>query len=129
MHGSQQSNEERLALDLSRRKHFRLDCSIDAHFRTRSGGETIEGDVKLRNIGLGGARIDCDVELPMPCELVLELPELPEAPVTGSLWLDCRVAWTVADRGKGPFPTGLQIVELDEARKKQLFSYIAALMR
>ena len=32
-------------------------------------------------------------------------------------------------RGNGPFPTGLQFIELDESRKKQLFHYIAALMR
>ena len=124
MQASQSEKEERLALDLSRRKHFRVDCDLKVTFRLIDDDSRHEG--VLRNIGLGGARLDCDLDLPMPCRLELELPGgADEAKIV----LPCSVAWTVADRGEGPFPTGLQIAPIDEATRKRLFSRVATFMR
>ncbi len=126
MHASQQSNEERLALDLSRRKHFRVECKFQARFTILGGGEPVEGTATIRNLGLGGARIDCPIDLPMPCDLKVFLPA---SDVSPELVLDCRVAWSVAERGECPFPAGLQILNVDAAKRKALFRYVAALMR
>ncbi len=120
--------EERLAHDLSRRKHFRLECSVRASIEAPSA--ELAGDVIIRNIGLGGARVDIPVELPMPCAIRLILPgqngSLESEP---AIELSGQVAWTVADRAEGPFPTGIQFAALDEDCRRKLFRYIACLMR
>ncbi|MCB9831429.1 MAG: PilZ domain-containing protein [Planctomycetes bacterium] len=126
MHASSEMNEERLALDLSRRKHFRLECSLEASYRYRNGDDEVVGQALVRNIGLGGARIDCDQELPMPCRMTLVLPAMAEE---GVLEIPASVAWSVVDRGTGPYPTGIQILDQDEKAWSRLFRYIAALMR
>ena len=127
MSGAATSSTERLALNLSRRKHFRLECSIRASFEAAAADAC--GDLIVRNIGLGGARIDAPVEFPMPCSMVLKLPaqEATHEPQP-ELQLQCEVAWTVADRAEGPFPTGIQFGALDEETRRRLFRYLAAVM-
>ena len=127
MSASQEEKEERLALDLSRRKHFRLECALKAEFEADSIPAL--GDIIIRNIGLGGARLDSPIEWPMPCRFQLRLPAQLEAGESNALEISCTIAWTVADKAEGPFPTGVQFTNLDEGIKGQLFSYLARMMR
>ena len=127
MSGATTTSSERLAVNLSRRKHFRLECTIRATFEAPSAGA--RGDLIVRNIGLGGARIDAPVEFPMPCNIALKLPPQDTlADPQPELELECQVAWTVADRAEGPYPTGIQFGALDENMRRRLFRYLAAVM-
>ncbi len=120
--------EERLALDMSRRKHFRLSCDVRGEFESADG--QMKGNLLVRNIGLGGARIDAPIEFPMPSSFVIKLPAQDSAASPQpALDLKCKVAWTVADRAEGPFPTGVQFTGIEGAAKQQLFRYLAAIMR
>lgn len=126
--GSQTAAEERLSLDLSRRKHFRLECRFKAAFAGPSGTE--HGEIVVRNLGIGGARIDSPCEFPMPSKIVVTLPgrddlDTPQAEIR----LDCHVVWTVADRAEGPFPTGIRFSDVDGELKHRLFCYLASVMR
>ena len=123
-----QDAEERLALDLSRRKHFRLECSISAEYVDESGEKS--GKLVIRNIGLGGARVDAPVEFPMPFSFLLKMPAQDSMAVPQpALDLQCHVAWTVADKAEGPYPTGIQFAPLDDRMRQRLFRYLACVMR
>ncbi len=124
----QTAAEARLALDLSRRKHFRLECSINTQFEAADAD--LSGQIIVKNLGLGGARVDAPVELPMPCVMQITLPSQGSGTdPQPELKLECQVAWTVADRAEGPFPTGIQFTDIDDTKKQSLFRYLAAVMR
>jgi c-di-GMP-binding flagellar brake protein YcgR len=117
---------ERLQQELERRQHYRVTASIIAKYRVEGAPE--DGVARIANLGMGGARVDFPEELQIPSWVTLELPAAAADPKQKALHLRCQVAWTVAGRSTGPYPTGLQFGALDTATKRRLFEYVAELM-
>jgi hypothetical protein len=111
---------------LGRRRHYRLQCDLETGFRFVGNDTTGKG--QLVNIGLGGARMDFPIEVPLPAEVVLTLG-LPEAGTRPriDLELPARVVWTVADQEGGPYPTGVQWRELGDETRSRLHELLRAL--
>ena len=112
-----------------RRQFYRVDCEQEVPFRIDSNGA--EGRATLVNLGLGGARIDLPetVRLPALVELSVETTDAMGKPDgEPPLSLTGRVVWTVADAEGGPYPTGLQFMEMDDDVRRRLHAYVGCLM-
>ena len=121
-----QSNVTGTMEALGRRRHYRLYCELETGFHFL--GNDTAGKGELVNVGLGGARVDFPIEVPLPAEVVLTFG----LPANGTraridLELPARVVWTVADQEGGPFPTGVQWRELSDDTRNQLHELLRAL--
>lgn len=106
-----------------RRIHHRIDCDLEAAFTIDTTGQT--GIARCVNIGLGGLRVDFPIEISIPAEIDLAIA-LPDGE---SLEARARVVWTVTDRIDGPYPTGLQFGELQDAQRRRLYDAVGSLMQ
>ncbi|MCA9319291.1 MAG: PilZ domain-containing protein [Planctomycetes bacterium] len=118
-----QAKRDRLLCDLERRQHFRLECGVDASFQLVDSDEP--RPARVSKLGLGGARVDFPIELPIPCHLTLHLPARnTEDGKVRALSLPCRVAWTTAQEDALVHPTGVQFQALSLAQKNGLVEYL-----
>lgn len=119
-------NLERLRIELEKRQHFRIPTSIAATWRTVDGTES--GELRIVNLGLGGARADFPVEPRLAADIIVVLPAQQGTILQSAVEIPASVCWTVANRTTGPFPSGLQFPALDQKLKRRLFEYIAVQM-
>ena len=126
MSDSQETALEELATNLSNRKHYRLECDIEVLLLSEDGSQET---ARLRNVGLGGARVDAIKVHEIPAQFDLLLPARPDRNEIGEIQIPCRISWTVTENAKAPYPTGLQFMDLNESQKESLFRYLANIMR
>ena len=123
---SQEARRARLALDLERRVHFRIDCSIVADWRLID--ESASGKATLANIGVGGARSEFDQELHANTVLTLSLPPTGKGGEVRPTTLQARVAWTATDDNAEGTATGLQFQFPTPRDREALIGYLIELL-
>lgn len=121
MEGRDGQKSSRLAADLERRAHFRLECDLTAEFDAPEAEAS--GEATVSSIGFGGARADLPVDLPIPCALTLKIRTLGPP-----LEIECEVAWTTTMNDSAPYPTGLKFAGLSDKLKARLFEILIDLM-
>lgn len=113
---------DRLAADLERRAHFRVECDLPATYAVPD--EDLNGDGCVSNIGFGGARVDFPVDLPIPCRVQLTILDTAGKPLV----LECDVTWTTTANDSNTYPTGLRFREVSDKLKARLFELLIDLM-
>lgn len=123
---TEETRRTRFAADLERRRHYRLECEIRGRCRLTEDGR--DGEAVVRNLGLGGARVEMPFELPIPCAVELVLPPLEGGGLKlAELTLPCNVAWTTAEANGGLHSVGLQFANLDARARTRICDYLYAL--
>ncbi len=113
----------RCLADLERRRHFRVDVVIDAVYRTPDAEK--DRCARVVKLGLGGARLLLDHELPVGCRLDLLLPPHLGAS-SRKLRIPAQVAWSTEEPTGGSFQVGLKFVNLDDATKEGVVDRVVA---
>ncbi len=122
---SEDERKARCLADLERRRHFRVDVDIEAVYRTPDAEK--DRSAHVVKLGLGGARILLDHELPVGCRLDLVLP--PGAgDHTSDVRLPAQIAWSTEEPTGGGFQIGMKFLDLNERAKAGLVDRIVAAM-
>lgn len=105
-----------------RRRHFRADCFIPAHFVTR-GGEAIQS--KIYNLGATGALIESNKDLPKEEILDLRIGPYESLNVFGlqGIVMQCR-----RQPGSKLYQVGVQFKDINSKHAKFLSDYLKLLM-
>ncbi|HGY89939.1 MAG TPA: PilZ domain-containing protein [Planctomycetes bacterium] len=118
---SEDERKARCLADLERRRHFRVDVDIVAVYRTPDAEK--DRSAHVVKLGLGGARLLLDHELPVGCQLDLVLPPL-EGTHARELRIPAQVAWSTEEPTGGGFQIGMKFLNLEERTKAGLIDRI-----